>query len=100
MGSVFLLAELRTHTPTMRVPAGILLLSVVSCDTSALGGAIDKLDKQMRFLIQNIEGSVDQLISGLRSECRQSRLQTQTYGWAILSGGALDIAAEQIGKDI
>ena len=35
---------------------GILLLSVVSCDTSALGGAIDKLDKQMRFLIQNIEG--------------------------------------------
>ena len=45
-------------------------------------------------------GSVDQLISGLRSDCQSFRLQTQTYGWGILSGGALDIAAEQIGKDM
>merc|ERR1711953_683271 len=74
--------------------------SVVSCDISAIGGAIDKLDKQMRFLIQSIEGSVDQVISGLRSDCERSRLQTQTYGWAIIAGGALDIAAEQIGKNI
>merc|ERR1712038_1572480 len=88
---------------TMRVPAelvGVLFLSVVSCDISAIGGAIDKLDKQMRFLIQSIEGSVDQVISGLRSDCERSRLQTQTYGWAIIAGGALDIAAEQIGKDV
>ena len=132
---------------------GVLFLSVVSCDISAIGGAIDKLDKQMRFLIQSIEGkvgmapknidiilpkmdvplknckggnstqspvffqltghfprnlllriyfagSVDQVISGLRSDCERSRLQTQTYGWAIIAGGALDIAAEQIGKNI
>ena len=38
------------------------------------------------------------MISDLRSDCRKSRLQTQTYGWAILGGGALDIAAEQIGS--
>ena len=45
---------------------GVLFLSVVSCDISALGGAIDKLDKQMRFLIQNIEGERNILRSQLR----------------------------------
>merc|ERR1711994_626953 len=99
MGSVSQVAA-QYRPNTMRVPAGVLFLSVVSCDISAIGGAIDKLDKQMRFLIQSIEGSVDQVISGLRSDCERSRLQTQTYGWAIIAGGALDIAAEQIGKNI
>merc|ERR1712241_1490343 len=97
MGSICLAAAGYTST-AMRVLPGILLLSLVSCDISALGGAIDKLDKQMRFLIFNIESSVDQLISDLRSDCQRSRLQTQTYGWGILSGGALDIAAEQTGN--
>ena len=36
----------------------------------------------------------------MRTDCRDSRFQTQTYGWAIITGGALDIAAEQIGKDV
>merc|ERR1711997_435721 len=97
MGSVSISLVAAENT-TMRVTAGILFLSAVSCDTS-VGGAIDKLDKQMRFLIQNIEGSVDQFISDLRSDCEGSRLQTQTYGWGLLAGGALDIAAEQIGQD-
>merc|ERR1712062_69384 len=100
MGSVSQVAA-QYRPNTMRVPAvAVLFLSVVSCDISAIGGAIDKLDKQMRFLIQSIEGSVDQVISGLRSDCERSRLQTQTYGWALIAGGALDIAAEQIGKNI
>ena len=56
--------------------------------------------QSLRLIAKLFAGSVDQLISGLRSDCQSSRLQTQTYGWALLTGGALDIAAEQIGKEI
>ena len=40
------------------------------------------------------------MISTLQSDCERSRLQTQSYGWALISGGGLDIAAEQINRDI
>ena len=81
------------------ITSGLIFLSFVSCDSS-VGGAMDKLDSQIKYLINSLEGSLDTVISGLRSDCQSSRLQTQTYGWAIVTGGALDIAAEQISNDL
>ena len=48
---------------------GVLFLSAVSCDISAIGGAIDKLDKQMRFLIQNIEGKLGMTLKNIDIKC-------------------------------
>merc|ERR1711936_144061 len=103
MGSTGPVTEGRTHLSsplnTMRLLAGLLCVTFVWCD-KASQGAIEKLDQQMIYLISSLEGSLDSTISQLRTDCRDSRFQTQTYGWAIITGGALDIAAEQIGKDV
>jgi len=75
-----------------------LLVSSISCDSSGINGAIDKLNSQIKYLISNIEASVDPTISSIKSDCESSRLRTQTYGWAILAGAGLDIAADWFGE--
>jgi len=61
-------------------------------------GAIQKLDKQFLYLLSKIAGLVDPTVESLSDSCSSSRLQTQTYGWALLVGATKDTASDYIGN--
>jgi len=64
-----------------------------------LRGAIAKLDNQFLYLLAKASGLVDPVVAALAADCERSRLKTQTYGAALLAGGAKDTAADFIGNN-
>lgn len=75
-----------------------VVFNLVKCESGGISGAIDKLNNQLKYLISVVEGSVDPVIASIKDDCQQSRFQTQTYGWALLTGAGLDIAADYVGE--
>jgi len=75
-----------------------VVFNLVKCESGGISGAIDKLNNQFKYLISVVEGSVDPVIASIKDDCQQSRFQTQTYGWALLTGAGLDIAADYVGE--
>jgi len=73
--------------------------SSVRCDGGGISGAIEKLNSQFKYLVTSVESSIDPVISSIKSDCESDRLQTQTYGWALLGGGTLDIATDWFGEN-
>merc|ERR1711881_700800 len=90
-----------SRAPDMKsVVIAVCLLSLVEVegDKGAISAAVEKLNTQLRYLISSVEASVDPVIASIKSDCEQTRLQTQSYGWALLGGGSLDIAADWYGN--
>jgi len=75
-----------------------VVFNAVKCDSVGISGAIDKLNNQLKYLISSVEASIDPVIASVKADCEQSRFQTQTYGWALLTGAGLDIAADYVGN--
>jgi len=90
-----------SRAPDMKsVVIAVCLLSLVEVegDKGAISAAVEKLNTQLQYLISSVEASVDPVIASIKSDCEQTRLQTQSYGWALLGGGSLDIAADWYGN--
>merc|ERR1739844_1444 len=81
------------------VLASLGMLGSVQATGGGIAGAIDKLNSQFKYLVSSAESSIDPVIASIKSECVSDRLQTQTYGWALLGGGTLDIAADWYGEN-
>merc|ERR1712051_1037639 len=71
------------------VLASLGMLGSVQAAGGGIAGAIDKLNSQFKYLVSSAESSIDPVIASIKSECVSDRLQTQTYGWALLGGGTL-----------
>merc|ERR1712117_482320 len=79
--------------------ASLGILGSVHCAGGGIAGAIEKLNSQFKYLVSSAESSIDPVIASIKSECQSDRLQTMTYGWALLGGGTLDIAADWYGEN-
>jgi len=88
----------RTAMNTLII-ASLGMLGSVQCAGGGIAGAIEKLNSQFKYLVSSAESSIDPVIASIKSECQSDRLQTMTYGWALLGGGTLDIAADWYGEN-
>ena len=63
-----------------------------------VGGALQKLDQQFLYLLSHIISLIDPTVSSLLQDCRDNFYRSQSYGWSLVAGGALDTASDFFGN--
>ena len=70
-----------------------------SSSSSSYGGEEDRLDQQIRFLINDIQNRIEIAKTTIEDSIAFTNLKKTTQGWAIIVGSWKDILSDWVGQD-